>query len=189
MSTVPKTAGLMLWEVVVVIMTRPWVWFPELNLAREAPVGAAAIGMIEPFCVRSTTDISPRPPGLTNARCSRGSKAICGFAPVFNETEATGQNCGPDAGAVPGMHPGLALLGSTLTIKPTFVEENTTSARFVKGSIPTAKGVGAVEPPLAGISAPRLTLPRTVAEDAEAIWSIVSVLSPLFTTAATCLET
>src|SRR5260370_5027477 len=184
MSTVPNTAGLMLWAVVVVIVTRPWVWFPKVNLAREAPVGAAAIEAMEPFCVRSTTDISPRPPGLTNARCSRGSKAICGFAPVFNETEATGQNCGPDAGAVPGMQPGFALLGSTLTIKPTFVEENTTSARCVKRATPTAKGVGAVEPPLAGISAPRLTLPRTVPEDAEAIWSMISVVSPLFTTPA-----
>src|SRR5258708_5166236 len=141
MSTVPKTAGLMLCAVVVVIVTRPWVWLPELNLAREAPVGAAAIGTIEPFCVRSTTDISPRPPGLTNARCSRGSKAICGFAPVFNETEATGQNFGRDAGSVPGMHPGVPFWGSTLTMKPTFVEENATSARCVKGSIPTAKGV------------------------------------------------
>src|SRR5258708_16491282 len=178
----------MLWAVGFVVVRKAWVWFRETNWAREAPTGAAANGTIEPLCVRSTTDISPRPPGLTNARCSRGSKAICGFAPVFNETEATGQNCGPDAGAVPGMHPGFALLGSTLTMKPTFVEENTTSARCVKGSIPTAKRAGAVEPPLAGISAPRLTLPRTLAEDAEAIWSKVSVLSPLFTTAATCVE-
>src|SRR5258708_12230083 len=127
MSTVPKTAGLMLCAVVVVIVTSRWVWLRELNLAGEATVGAAAIGTIEPFCVRSTTDISPRPPGLTNARCSRGSKAICGFAPVFNETEATGQNCGPDAGAVPGMRPRVALLAPTFPLKPTSAHNTPTT--------------------------------------------------------------
>jgi hypothetical protein len=97
----------------------------------------------------------PAPPGVTNAKCAPGSKATCGLEPVFSSTKATGQYEVPSEGANPGRQIEGLCDGSRFTINPAFVLANATSARCVKGSIPTEYGKGEVfvlvEPPEGGI--------------------------------------
>src|SRR6201995_3442170 len=97
----------------------------------------------------------PAPPGVTNAKCAPGSKAICGEVPVFRSTKDTGQYDVPSEGANPGKQMEGLCEGSRLTINPALVDANATSARCVKGSMPTEYGLGdvfvLVEPPDGGI--------------------------------------
>src|ERR1700737_4371298 len=116
--------------------------------------------------------------------------AICGYFPVGRVTEAVahGKVCAlPPAKqelgelGVPASPPGM----NRFTIKPTFVEEKATSARFVSGSTPTEKGDGAgleeLVGAVAGIRPLRLIVASVVP---DGICRTERLLLPKFTTMA-----
>src|ERR1700737_4749660 len=130
--TVPGLPGFRLCGVEVVTVT-----VPDVLLADAIAMRACAA-----TCCKSTADRFPPPPGVTYARSTRGSTAICGFEPVLRVTEAIGQYLGVEAGGCPGKHTEAGCVGSRFTINPTFVEAKATIPRCVWESTPTEYGNG-----------------------------------------------
>src|ERR1700730_8527369 len=118
-KTVPGLPGFRLCGVEVVTVTVPDVLVADVIAMRACAA----------TCCKSTADRFPPPPGVTYARSTRGSRAICGFEPVLRGTEAIGQYVGAEAGRWARRHTEAGCAGSRFTINPTFVEAKATIPR------------------------------------------------------------